>query len=519
VSDRAQAGRGREPRGRPRAAPGRFFVVATPIGNLADLTGRAREALAAADHILAEDTRRARTLLAHIGVTTHPVSLHAHNEASRIARVVRWLARGDDVALVSDAGTPLLSDPGERLLGAVVAGGHPVVPVPGPSAVLAGLVASGLPCVPFTFVGFLPRKAGKRARALERIIGAEDTTVLFESPARLVRLLEDLAGHGDGARRRIAVCREMTKVHEEIFRGTPGEAVLHYREHPPRGEVTVVVEGRPADRALDPAEVDALAVAALADGLAPSAAARRVALRGRVPRGAAYKAVMRARKAAGAVAVALAVQVGSAFAQGVGPVTIGRLQYDGGGDWYANPSSLPNLLAAVRERTGIATADREVAVRPADPSLRDFPFLYMTGHGNVRFSDDERLALRRHLLAGGFLHADDNYGMDESFRREMARIFPEKELIELPPEHPVFHSLYEFPAGLPKIHEHDGAPPQAFGIFHQGRLIVIYTYETDLGDGWEDSDVHEDPPEIRENALRMGVNIFVFAMAQGVGTS
>ncbi|MDE2804336.1 MAG: 16S rRNA (cytidine(1402)-2'-O)-methyltransferase [Gemmatimonadota bacterium] len=297
MSDRAQAGRGREPRGRPRAAPGRFFIVATPIGNLADLTGRAREVLAAADHILAEDTRRARTLLAHIGVTTHPVSLHAHNEASRVARVMRWLAGGDDVALVSDAGTPLLSDPGERLLGAVVEGGHPVVAVPGPSAVLAALVASGLPCVPFTFVGFLPRKAGKRARALERIIGAEDTTVLFESPVRLLRLLEELAGLADGGRRQIAVCREMTKVHEDIFRGTPAEAVRHYREYPPRGEVTVVIGGRSEERPFRTAEIDALAVAALAEGLSPGAAARRVAARGRLRRGAAYEAVMRARNA------------------------------------------------------------------------------------------------------------------------------------------------------------------------------------------------------------------------------
>ena len=299
MSDRAQAGRGRESRGRAGVSSGRFFIVATPIGNLADLTGRAREALAAADHILAEDTRRARTLLTHIGVAAHPVSLHAHNEASRIARVADWLARGDDVALVSDAGTPLLSDPGERLLGAVVEGGHPVVPVPGPSAVLAALVASGLPCVPFTFVGFLPRKAGKRARALERIIDAEDTTVLFESPARLLRLLEELAGLVGGARRRIAVCREMTKVHEEIFRGTPPEAVRHYREHQPRGEVTVVVEGRSEVRETDGAEIEALAVAALADGLSPSAAARRVAARGGIRRGAAYDAVMRVRKAGG----------------------------------------------------------------------------------------------------------------------------------------------------------------------------------------------------------------------------
>ena len=203
-------------------------------------------------------------------------------------------------------------------------------------------------------------------------------------------------------------------------------------------------------------------------------------------------------------------------AQGAGPVTIARLRYDGGGDWYANPSSLPNLLAALRERTGIPTADREVSVRPADPTLRDYPFLYMTGHGNVRFTDEERRALRRHLLGGGFLHADDNYGMDRSFRREMGRLFPDRELVELPPDHPVFRAPYEFAAGPPKIHEHDGAPPQAFGIFHRGRLVVIYTYETDLGDGWEDPDVHDDPPELREKALRMGVNIFVFAMSQAV---
>ena len=217
-----------------------------------------------------------------------------------------------------------------------------------------------------------------------------------------------------------------------------------------------------------------------------------------------------------AVAAFAAAVPDTATAQANGPVTIARLQYDGGGDWYANPSSLPNLLAEVEARTGIETAEREVAVRPTDPALRDFPFLYMTGHGNVRFTPDERLALRRYLLGGGFLHADDNYGMDESFREEIARIFPDRELVELPDEHPVFHAPYEFPGGLPKIHEHDGAPPQAFGIFHNGRLVVIYTYETDLGDGWEDPDVHDDAPEVREDALRMGVNIFIFAMTQAV---
>lgn len=285
-----------------RTGPGRLYVVATPIGNLADLSTRARETLAAADRILAEDTRRARILLAHIGVATRPVSLHAHNEASRIARASRWLAAGDAVALVSDAGTPLLSDPGERLVNAAIEHSHEVVPVPGPSAVLAGLVASGLPCVPFTFLGFLPRKAGKRARALERIIDATETTVLFESPSRLAGLLYELAARADanGPARRVAVCREMTKVHEEVFRGTPAEGARHFREHTPRGEVTVVVEGGPGEtESADAAAIEPLAREALDAGLAPTAAAKEVARRSGVTRGAAYEAVMRVKGGAG----------------------------------------------------------------------------------------------------------------------------------------------------------------------------------------------------------------------------
>lgn len=195
-------------------------------------------------------------------------------------------------------------------------------------------------------------------------------------------------------------------------------------------------------------------------------------------------------------------------------VAITRLRYDGGGDWYANPSSLPNLLTAIRERTGIPVSTREATVALLDPSLPDHPYLYMTGHGNVAFSTAERAALRAHLLAGGFLHADDNYGLDESFRREMAEVFPDAELTELPPDHPIFHVLYDFPEGLPKVHEHDGKRPQAFGIFQGGRLLVLYTYETDLGDGWEDEGVHDDPPEVREQAVRMGVNIFLYALGQ-----
>jgi hypothetical protein len=195
-------------------------------------------------------------------------------------------------------------------------------------------------------------------------------------------------------------------------------------------------------------------------------------------------------------------------------VAITRLRYDGGGDWYANPSSLSNLLAAIRTRTGIPVSEREAQISLLDPSLPDHPYLYMTGHGNVAFSPAERAALRTYLLGGGFLHADDNYGLDESFRREMAEVFPDVQLTEIPSDHPIFHVFYDFPEGLPKVHEHDGQPPQAFGIFYGGRLVVLYTYETDLGDGWEDEGVHDDPPEVREQALRMGVNIFLYALGQ-----
>ena len=196
-------------------------------------------------------------------------------------------------------------------------------------------------------------------------------------------------------------------------------------------------------------------------------------------------------------------------------MTIGRLHYEGGGDWYANPSSLPNLLAAVRARTDIRTAEREEVVSLADPSLWDVPYLYMTGHGNVHFSDADLATLRRYLLQGGFLHADDNYGMDASIRRELARLFPDRPLVEVPLDHPIYSLVYQFPKGVPKIHEHDGKPAQGFGIFIDGRLAVYYTYQSDLGDGWEDPDVHKDPPDVREAAIRMGVNLVAYAVGTG----
>ncbi|GIW51398.1 MAG: hypothetical protein KatS3mg081_0753 [Gemmatimonadales bacterium] len=202
-----------------------------------------------------------------------------------------------------------------------------------------------------------------------------------------------------------------------------------------------------------------------------------------------------------------AVQTG-----GPSAMTIGRLHYDGGGDWYANPSSLPNLLAAIRSRTALQVAERERVVTLSSPELWELPYIYMTGHGNVRFSDQELAILRRYLEQGGFLHADDNYGMDQSFRREIARVFPDRPLVEVPLDHPIYSIVYRFPEGIPKIHEHDGLPAQGFGIFLDGRLVVYYSYQSDLGDGWEDPEVHGDPEPVREAALRMGVNLFVYAV-------
>jgi hypothetical protein len=216
-----------------------------------------------------------------------------------------------------------------------------------------------------------------------------------------------------------------------------------------------------------------------------------------------------------ALSLALITGAGDTRAQVAVLPTIGRLHYDGGGDWYANPSSLPNLLAAIRERTMIETADRETVVKLDDPGLWQLPYLYITGHGNITFSADEVTTLRRWVARGGFLHVDDNYGLDESFRREIARVFPDRPLVEVPLDHPVYRLIYPFPDGLPKIHAHDDKPAQGFGIFLDGRLAVFYSFQSDLGDGWEDPDVHNDAPAMREAALRMGVNLFSYAMGRG----
>ena len=217
-----------------------------------------------------------------------------------------------------------------------------------------------------------------------------------------------------------------------------------------------------------------------------------------------------------ASAFALAAPFGTLSAEiPDGNFTIARLKYGGGGDWYSNPSSLPNLLRFIRNQTGIPTTDQEAVVEAGDPRLFSYPYLYMNGHGNVRFTEREVQQLRRYFAAGGFLHADDNYGMDKSFRREMKRVLPEADFVELPFKHPIYHSHFDFPHGPPKIHHHDGLPAQGLGLFLDGRLVVYYTYQSDLGDGWEDPEVHQDPPEKRIAALKMGTDIVVWRLRGG----
>lgn len=190
---------------------------------------------------------------------------------------------------------------------------------------------------------------------------------------------------------------------------------------------------------------------------------------------------------------------------------IAILKYKGGGDWYSNPTAVPNLIKFCNANIGTTINTNPETVEVGSTDIFQFPFLHMTGHGNVFFSDDDAENLRSYLESGGFLHIDDNYGMQPYITKELKKVFPNKELIELPSSHPIFNQVYNFPQGLPKIHEHDGKRPQAFGIFQEDRLVLLFTFESDLGDGWEDEVVHNDPPDVREKALKMGANIIKFA--------
>lgn len=194
-----------------------------------------------------------------------------------------------------------------------------------------------------------------------------------------------------------------------------------------------------------------------------------------------------------------------------GQLKIGKLKYNGGGDWYANKTALPNLTKFCNTQLSMNLATDEDAVEVASRDIYAYPYIYMTGHGNVVFSPQEAENLRNYLIAGGFLHVDDNYGLDKFIRLELKKVFPELELIELPFTHPIYHQKFDFPKGLPKIHEHEGNPAQGFGLIYEGRLVLFYSFECDLGNGWEDQRIHNNPESKRTEALQMGANIISYA--------
>ncbi|WNH12073.1 DUF4159 domain-containing protein [Thalassobellus suaedae] len=189
---------------------------------------------------------------------------------------------------------------------------------------------------------------------------------------------------------------------------------------------------------------------------------------------------------------------------------IALLKYQGGGDWYANPTSLKNLIRFCNENIDTKISTKPETVETGSSDIFQFPFIHMTGHGNVFFSETDAENLRNYLISGGFLHIDDNYGLKPYITKELKKVFPNKDLVELPANHAIFNIVYKFPNGLPKIHEHDGKRPQAFGVFNENRLVLLFTFESDLGDGWEDSEVHNDPENVREKALNMGANIIKY---------
>lgn len=201
------------------------------------------------------------------------------------------------------------------------------------------------------------------------------------------------------------------------------------------------------------------------------------------------------------------------FSQGENQIKIAKLKYSGGGDWYANRTALPNLakFCNLNLKTNINPQDDVVEV--GSKAIFNYPYVYMTGHGNVVFLADEAANLRKYLIAGGFLHIDDNYGLDPYVRPEMKKVFPELDFVELPFDHPIYHQKYKFPKGMPKIHEHDGKPPQGFGLIYKGRLVCFYDYECDLGNGWEDSGIYNDSEETRQKALKMGANIIQYVFS------
>ncbi|HNY13533.1 MAG TPA: DUF4159 domain-containing protein [Candidatus Wallbacteria bacterium] len=210
--------------------------------------------------------------------------------------------------------------------------------------------------------------------------------------------------------------------------------------------------------------------------------------------------------------ITLAESAGEAFALDNSRFSIGRVKYQGGGDWYNDAEVVPNMLAEFEKRAKIPSMKKEIVVTPDQPKIFELNMLYLTGHGNMKFTDGDIENLRKYLLNGGFLYVDDDYGLDESFRRELKKLFPEYKLAEIPFDHPLFDCFYKLEKGMPKIHEHEPGPPRAFGIFHENRLVLLYTFNTNISDGWADPRTHDDPAEIREKAFCAGTNILYYSL-------
>jgi len=217
--------------------------------------------------------------------------------------------------------------------------------------------------------------------------------------------------------------------------------------------------------------------------------------------------VINPRKVVKTILCLMLLQTGSISAN----ITIVRLKYRGGGDWYNDPSIIPNLTAEINKRTQVKVNTNEKELSFSDDDIFRHPFVFITGHGNIRFTEDEIKQIRQYLINGGFVYADDDYGMDESFRREIKRVFPEEDLLEIPYNHPIYRNFYNIKE-LPKTHKHDGGTPRGYGMFHKERMVVYYTYDTNISDGWADPEIHNDPPEKREEAFKMGINIFLYAL-------
>ena len=493
---------------------------------MGDFSFRAVEVLQVGERRFSPKTRGTRAVCStRYEIKTPMAAYHEHNEAKttpgarRAAR--RRASRWRSCPTRERRSCPI---PGRGSSRRAIAAGIPVVPIPGASALLAALVASGTRRrIGSRFSDSLHGPGGERRLVLDEIASLRHTAVLYEAPNRLADTLGELEQRGNGDRQ-AAVAREMTKQFEEVRRGTVSELRAYYEGQAsswgnragtgtaPRSVRRVTSTVRERVRALRAAGMSTRDVAAHgcrgarsseAVGVSSSAGERSggvermIGLTVRL-----HAPSARSRSSDSSARVRLP------------PIlTVARLQYDGGGDWYANPSSLPNLLAAIRQRTSLQVDKTEARVTLMDEKLWDYP---VHPRHRPRQHQVQRLGGHRGFAsicsAAAFCTSTTTTGSTKAFVARSSACFPDRPLVDVPLTHPIYHIVYDFPKGLPKIHEHDGLPARGFGIFLGDRLAVYYSFSSDLGNGWEDSEVYHDPPELHEAALRMGVNLFVYAV-------